>query len=209
MKNKNLKNILQIALAIFFVFILTNKVMGGWNPKPTSAPKSNPVEPLNVLDNQIKEGGLFLNYDTSNVSTGTAQSGLIVFGDPPNAQNGDPGTGLVGVGTLTPTQKLDLVGNVLIEKGVLIANDTVGNWTSGDSVLRKYSDGYMYWGPPVAWTTLTSDINSSNTCNGLSVPETCSTIGYNEYFPTSDPNSNVVCLTDPSNHSFYVRNCYK
>ncbi len=202
------KKIIESLIAVAVVFAVANSARGGWNNKPPSAPDNNPVEFVDIgTKNQLKEGYLYLNYDGELNVPGTAPSGLIVFGDPTN--------GKVGVGTITPTEKLEVAGNVNINKtsgnpdGVIIANDTIGNWASKDSVLRKFDDGLMYWSQPVQWLTLTSDHASGLDCpNGLPTPASCSSIGYKEY--KTNPNIGEICVNDTtSNYSYWVRNCYK
>lgn len=208
MKWEKSKKIFEGLIAVAVVFTIAYSAKGGWNNKPPSAPDNNPVEFVNIgSSNQIKEGFVYLNYEGESNTPGTAQSGLIVFGDPTN--------GKVGVGTITPTEKLEVAGSVNVSKtsgnpdGVIIANDTIGNWASKDSVLRKFDDGLMYWSQPVQWLTLTSDHASGLNCpNNLPTPAACSSAGYKEYKTSSG--TSEICINDTvNNYSYWVRNCYK
>ncbi len=201
------KKIIEGLLVVIVVFTIANSARGGWSNKPPSAPSNNPVEFVDIgSNNQIKDGYLYLNYDGINNVPGTAPSGLIVFGDSNN--------GKVGIGTIAPTEKLEVAGNINITKtagnpdGVIIANDTIGNWASRDSILRKYDDGFMYWSSPVEWLTLTGTNYAGLDCSGSSMPASCSGLGYKEY--KDQPGASEICVSDTvNNYSYWARNCYK
>ncbi|MST04294.1 MAG: hypothetical protein EXS49_01880 [Candidatus Pacebacteria bacterium] len=201
------KKIIEGLIVIIVIFAIANSARGEWNTKPASAPSNNPVEFVDIGSNgQIKDGFLYLNYNGATNLPGTAPAGLIVFGDSTN--------GKVGIGTITPTEKLEVAGNLNITKtgsnpdGVIIANDTIGNWASKDSILRKYDDGLMYWSSPVEWLTLTGTHSAALDCSGGSIPASCSDLGYKEY--KDKPGASEICVSDTvNNYSYWARNCYK
>ncbi|MBU2545236.1 hypothetical protein KKC65_02180 [Patescibacteria group bacterium] len=117
--------ILVICLAI------VSYTIAQWTEPGSPPPGGNVATPLNTSNiGQSKAGGLILN-------TGGATNGLIV----------DQGN--VGIGTITPSEKLDVVGNVnitgnlqvdsasdiCIDGGSCLSNEQVGfgDWDSTDS----------------------------------------------------------------------------
>lgn len=100
---------------LFFVLIIAfiaGFYVSGWSEPSAGYPEDNVPAPLNTgATGQTKSGGLILN-------TGGASNGLIV----------DQGN--VGIGTLSPTEKLDVDGNVK-GTGLCIGNDCIEAWPSG------------------------------------------------------------------------------
>ncbi len=89
-----------------------------WSAPTASPPNSNAYAPLNTSPAaQIKTGGLLLN-------TGGAINGLIV-------QNGN-----VGIGTTSPTAKLDVQGYVK-GTGLCIGNDCRTSWAAPRYTTRN------------------------------------------------------------------------
>jgi len=85
------------AVAIGAIFAVNGFILA-WTSPSASPPDDNAPAPLNVsATGQSKAGGLILN-------TGGAVTGLIV----------DQGN--VGIGTTSPTEKLDVDGNINIDE---------------------------------------------------------------------------------------------
>lgn len=99
--------------------------VNAWTDPTLPAPGGNVGAPINTSGiGQSKVGGLILN-------TGGAVNGLIVR------------TGNVGIGTIAPTQKLDVVGNV---KGtqLCIGNDCRNAWPAGGGgITGSGTTGYI------------------------------------------------------------------
>ena len=86
--------------------------------EPTSAPPGGNVEsPINVgINQQTKSGNLWVN------ALGISGSGNVLLVSDPN--------GKVGIGTLNPTQALDVAGNVK-GTGLCIGSDCRTSWPAG------------------------------------------------------------------------------
>ncbi len=196
-KFKSVARLTMTAVLVLFFGVLI--AHGGWVPNPGNPPQLNPDEPIHVGNGQIKSGGLFLNWDQSSSTAGNAASGLIVFGDAPNGSS--PGSGLVGIGTSNPTEKLDIAGNFQIDQGILKINGSPGY--AWGSVLRKTDTG-MQWLNPVEWLTLPGIAEADNSCaNPSGSPDDCGVYGFKTF-------AKSLCLVDQANNfSILVNVCYK
>ncbi len=117
-----------IALALLLALGISY-VSAQWNPPTEAPPGGNVPAPLNVgPDGQNKQGGLTLGSSMGNA--------LVALYVP---------TGRVGIGTLTPTTKLDVVGTIKATGlqiattsalGKVLTSDAVGNgsWMPSASV---------------------------------------------------------------------------
>src|SRR3989344_3229923 len=110
--NKNSKNIFFTATIplVFFLFLLASGANAQtWTPPTAPPPGDNVYEPINISSSaQSKIGGLLLN-------TGNATYGLLIpFGK-------------VGIGTLTPSQKLSVAG---------IIESTIGGFKFPDGTIQ-------------------------------------------------------------------------
>jgi len=119
------KDFIQSIKVIVLALVLSvgiSVVSAAWQDAPANPPQSNAPAPINVSSTgQTKEGGLVLN------ANGGADYGLIVVGADKK--------GFVGIGVLTPTQKLDILGKIKIvdgdqaDKKILASDATgVGSW---------------------------------------------------------------------------------
>ena len=107
----HLKSLSIKILTLVGLLLLANLVWGFTEPS-SSPPGLNTPAPLNVSSSgQSKAGGLILN-------TGGASYGLIV----------DQGS--VGIGTQSPTQKLDVIGYIRGATGLCIGSDCRMAWPS-------------------------------------------------------------------------------
>ena len=103
---KNMKNmvkpnykLISLVIGLMAISFLTIFYAFAWQEPAQSPPAGNVPAPLNVgPEGQAKEGGLILN-------TGGADIGLIV----------DKGN--VGIGTVTPADKLHVIGNLRLQDG--------------------------------------------------------------------------------------------
>src|SRR3990167_910366 len=109
----HLKSLSIKILTLVGLLLLANLVWGFTEPS-SSPPGLNTPAPLNVSSSgQSKAGGLILN-------TGGASYGLIV----------DQGS--VGIGTQSPTQKLDVIGYIRGATGLCIGGDCRTGWPTGE-----------------------------------------------------------------------------
>jgi len=121
------KDFIQSIKVIVLALVLSvgiSVVSAAWQDAPANPPQSNAPAPINVSSTgQTKEGGLVLN------ANGGADYGLIVVGADKK--------GFVGIGVLTPTQKLDILGKIKIVDGTqgagkVLTSDAhgVASWTT-------------------------------------------------------------------------------
>ena len=132
--NKNSKNIFFTATIplVFFLFLLASGANAQtWTPPTAPPPGDNVYEPINISSSaQSKIGGLLLN-------TGNATYGLLIpFGK-------------VGIGTLTPSQKLSVAG---------IIESTIGGFKFPDGTIQitASSTGGGNPSPPAVAPTINS-----------------------------------------------------
>lgn len=112
----NLKSILQSLPAIIISTLVVAGFAFAWTEPAQNPPLGNTAPPLNTSSTgQSKAGGLIIN-------TGGAATGLII----------DKGN--VGIGTQTPEQKLDVVGNIKAT-GLCIGADCRTSWPSGSGTI--------------------------------------------------------------------------
>jgi len=103
----------SISLAVLGAILFTFQLFAFTEPS-ANPPLGNVPAPLNVgSSGQSKSGGLILN-------TGGASYGLIV----------DQGS--VGIGTQSPTQKLDVIGYIRGATGLCIGGDCRTGWPTGE-----------------------------------------------------------------------------
>ena len=127
----------SLFLALFFVFGLVY-VHGAWNEPPggTTPPDNNTDAPVNIGGtNQIKSGGLGV-------------SSLSVYGNQYTQGN-------LGVGVVSPTQKLDVEGYVRGSSGLCIGNDCKSTWPG--SSVRVVSASASTWRWPAAQANCAAD----------------------------------------------------
>ena len=129
MKIKIIQNIKSVILALILVAGVSYvSAASTWSSPTAAAPGNNVDNPLNVGSaGQVKSGGLTLN-------TGGAATGLIV-------QNGN-----VGIGTATPTQKLDVNGVINVRGNNIRMSNSTNNFF-GDTVnlaARVSASGNFY-----------------------------------------------------------------
>lgn len=87
------------------------------------------------------------------VNQAGAPIGLVV--------SGDPSKGKVGIGTLDPAQKLEVIGNIFLT-GLL---KPYGRPGQNDQILTRTSGQVrMDWTDRYAWLALTSNVNAPPTC---------------------------------------------
>lgn len=150
-----------------------------WSAPTASPPNSNAYAPLNTSPAaQIKTGGLLLN-------TGGAINGLIV-------QRGN-----VGIGTTSPTTKLDVVGDVK-GTGLCIGADCRTSWpTGGFSTCRTISRGGS--ASCAAGETMTgASCRGRDDCSG----------GDSSAYGGSLTDTGIVCTSHScTTHTAYVRCC--
>lgn len=165
--NRNLSQIALVAGTLLFSIGLQTYAQT-WTPPASSPPNSNAYAPLTTGPSvEIKRGGLLIN-------TGNALNGLIV-------QNGN-----VGIGTVSPSQKLDVAGYVKGQTGICIGSDCRTSWPAnpgrGQPVYMCPSEGAG------CGTTCTGALSTNSTCqlrttnnfNDCYVREviSCSLVGY-------------------------------
>ncbi len=126
-KDVLMRGSLSFALGLFVGIITFSLPALAQFPAPCAPPGCNAAAPLNVsAEAQIKTGNLQLNAVDAGGNPYTY--GLLVR------------YGRVGIGTLTPTAKLHVVGNVQIQDGT----------QSAGRILTSNADGTAYWASSTA-----------------------------------------------------------
>ena len=131
-----------------------------WNEPPggTTPPDNNTDAPVNIGGtNQIKSGGLGV-------------SSLSVYGNQYTQGN-------LGVGVVSPTQKLDVEGYVRGSSGLCIGNDCRSSWSEGASLGEASRLGhvggqggwYQSSRCPAGWVVTGIDFNAGIYIDGVYV----------------------------------------
>lgn len=171
---------LSFALGLFVGIITFSLPALAQFPAPCAPPGCNAAAPLNVsAEAQIKTGNLQLNGLDAGGNPRTY--GLLIA------------NGRVGIGTLTPTAKLHVVGNVRIQDGT----------QSAGKILTSGVDGTAYWASSTA-SFVVSDYdyysinirrNSTETLTTPSPYTFCGLTRLGPDFANSD-NPNSYCAID-------------
>ena len=138
----NLRRIFsQTALVIGAILFSIGLQTVAFTEPTTSPPNADVYAPLNTGPTvQKKTGGIILN-------TGGAENGLTVeFGN-------------VGIGTLTPTAKLDVSGSANFTSGVKIGNDGSACTATNTGTLRSIDGSLQFCG------NVTVYVPGNSTCN--------------------------------------------
>lgn len=133
-RRKNIFVLAQAAAALFFASAIV--VYASW-ADPTSLPNQTSVSGLiNTSSVQnYKKGGLQVNAACAppggcpTSQTQPTQIGLIVDGNP------SLGTGKVGIGTQTPSEQLEVVGNMIVNGYLYLQNGASSNFPDKNELL--------------------------------------------------------------------------
>lgn len=177
LKEKILQNF-KIVVIAFFLSVGVNAVYGAWSPppgSPTNCPTNYPGcdAPLHLGgDGQIKQGGLTVGYGLD-----ASQPSLLVL------------KGKAGIGTIEPTQMLDVVGYSKSRTGFCINDSCITSFswaTGGDNVVELPSGTVLPFNLsscPSGWSPFTDGagrvilgVGNSNTGSG-STASTNHTLG--------------------------------
>jgi hypothetical protein len=133
---------LALILAVGFQYAAAQ---GAWSASSSNPPSGNTDAPINVGDSQQnKLGSLFINTGSNPWAIGLTVFGNSIF------------HGNVGVGTVNPTTKLDVNGDVRT-KGIYITN--TGNAPAGSVLtLSDPATGNTVWGPAGSTSNSTTTI---------------------------------------------------
>lgn len=129
----NKRSPIFVALVVIISFGVS--YVFAWETPTLPPPNGNAFAPLNTSSNdQTKNGNLFLNAlgITNPLPNALIVDGGAVFG------------GDVGIGTMFPTQKLDVAGYVKGGTGLCIGNDCKTSWPSGGGISSC----------PLGWTMI-------------------------------------------------------
>src|SRR3990167_8733858 len=152
---KNLTKFLLLVIAFTFALSI-NYIFAAWTGPIQAPPGGNTPTPVHIgTTAQVKDGGLGLNA-------------LSVFGNGYFQNN-------VGIGTVSPSAKLDVAGNVNVAGKIKVGNDSVSptagtiRWTGSD--FEGY-DGSAWKSLTSGDTTIiTSDVTDCNNNSGNWVDE--------------------------------------
>jgi hypothetical protein len=177
------KNITKfLLLVIAFTFALSvNYLFAAWTGPTQAPPGGNTPAPVHVgLITQTKDGGLIV---------GALRSLLDVYVD-----------GKVGIGTVSPTQKLDVIGGAKISEGLQVGNTTSAN---AGTIRWNGSDFEGYDGSK--WVSFTIDtVGGGSVCPA---GKTSVNFGGSSICLAEGVTASAVCQTQYSNgdgSSFWV-----
>ncbi len=149
-KTKSTAFILSVLTMSFFVGYLA---FAAWTEPSQSPPLGNVAPPINTgTIDQIKSGGL-------SVGAFVSQYGTILANV----------SGSVGVGTASPTQKLDVAGYVKGQSGLCIGSDCRTSWPSGGGggvTSVSNSDGTLTISPTTGAVVAFLNLGHANTWTG-------------------------------------------
>ncbi len=191
----------------------------GWyydGSQPTANNLGTPIDAYSVSA-QIKSGGLTVN-------SGGAGVGLIVSDDRSNSRN-SYFTGLVGIGTNSPFEKIDLKGNLKIS-GLIMP---FGNRGSDGQVLagvKRQNDPQLGalarfdWQDRTRWMTLVGSPGiipcggsscNPGTCSGSQGewPTQCESLGWNTYASLCLPESGAIAPDGKNYYEVKINVCRK
>jgi len=158
-------NLITITLSFVALFIAAALVaFAGWSEPTKGVNDASLSASLNrgAID-QEKLGGLAINL---NGASGENLFGLVVFGK--------PRTGFVGIGTANPAERLDIVGDLLIE-GLIKPDGQPGS--SVNELLTISSPSKISWQPDTAWLAIPKINIHTSPGNCIPVFPACSQIG--------------------------------
>lgn len=208
--------VVPLLVAGFFV------ARGGWyydaNQPPPGGNLGVPIDTVSSTG-QIKAGGLTIN-------TGGANTGLVVSDDRRTSWD-SYFTGVVGIGTNSPFEKLDLKGNLKIS-GLLMP---LGNYGSDDQVLSGVPRVFdpelnanlqrFDWQNRKRWMTLAGEPGiipcsigsgcSTGTCSGSQNewPIQCENLGWTTYTYYCLPETGAIAPDGKNYYEVRIHICYQ
>ena len=178
MKKQISPKIVSLIFAILVICFAIAFYVVAWEEPGSAPPGDNVSAPLNVSsDQQIKSGSLRLGGLTVDNDTWLATS-----------------AGNVGIGTTSPSQKLDVDGYIKGRTGLCIGNDCRSSWPSGGGGVTSLSAGTGITLNPNPITS-TGTISANTTYLQRRVSGTCAS---NQAIRVINSNGSVTCVNLPS-----------
>ncbi len=141
-----LVTIVASSLTLLAFYAINASAQSAWTPAPANAPSGNVAGPLTTgATGQSKAGNLMLNTD------GTLANGLIVA------------NGNVGIGTINPGSKLEVVDGTLEVVDGTIRSDFVNNARGNTLTLNGGKSNFQVWHNSEKFVNL---LNTSGDGNG-------------------------------------------